>query len=547
MYIKRTLTNTLALLLILPTGLYPMQEQQEGSLTRPTKLDLFAPNKAKKEQKEINSKEQNLWRKQINNTDLLTALQKFLPADVQKEITSKVNSQLPLFNKLALKAYHYDKTPKLTLTKETLCHNDPTDAITINNNIAYLGCKNGKILFFDLTLYKVVHEIDAHKQSVTAIACDDTILVSGSSDNTIKIWDIKNKTLVATLNSHASQILALALDKKHIVSRCANELFVWDRSTYKQLRNVNTVLTPKSIPGIVILDDCIIEHNLSDHHAIIVYQINDPRFTNYLLPFAIATISSQGIFTGMSIIEKKSQNDSHTKIYKFNMSKNELKKTPVTSEKYDLPISMFYYLIRSQSIGIMLTNTLGFSALAALSNKIGHHMGSSRFIIAGALLYTATKYFRQATNPVINYILDSCYLTLPCINYGKLPIVTFNMHNAKYLYLWDTLGNTSISRKINTTQKVLGFDSYVVLVNENSFEILDFSAFNKTLNHLNNNLTVAQWELLSKINTAYGKKTKTTITEAEANTLNEIEIQLKKELGIEVGTELIKIVKSYCE
>jgi hypothetical protein len=514
---------------------------------RPTKLDLFTAEKAAEDTKKSKLDQNASKRKQINSIDLLTAIQSFLPLDIQREITAYVASNFTISDHLAFQTVH--NLPQNTLiTKETL-GTDPTQAISIHKNVAYIGCKNGNIILFDLSKKKVIDRIDAHQQSVTALMADASILISGSADGTIKIWDIRTLQPLKTLTAHNTSIQALALNNEYIISRSGDELYVWDKNTYQTLQTrIN--LHNGQIEGLMIIGKYIVEYEQHTQRSpeIRSYELSNISNLCSLSANKIFAASSQGV---IGIF--------HTNISrKVDILHPPFQIEALTKHDIDVPNALHIGILSAQlmsygisgsivtsSINVCLQRLVGMNP--TLSKGIIHSSNPYVPVILSAILYVCINHSDMLINSIQSYIDSVSFAVLPCLNYTDLPLLATRINNAKYLMLWNPKNNGNIYFRLNNeVNKVIAFESQVVLVKDNGFEILDFSTFTHTQQFFKkDSLSIAEWETLHKINTAYETNTVATLTQVEAQAITSILKRLSGVLDTDQLHSVEKEIKNY--
>ncbi len=106
-------------------------------------------------------------------------------------------------------------------------------AFSHNSEILVTGCKDGRILFWDLQNGTIVKTIQAHTQDISTIVFteDETRFASGSYDGTICLWTSEGELIGECLQGHDRWVysVAFSLDRQWIASSGVDgKVCLWD-------------------------------------------------------------------------------------------------------------------------------------------------------------------------------------------------------------------------------------------------------------------------------------------------------------------------------
>eukprot|EP00056_Hartaetosiga_gracilis_P012260 m.194876 g.194876 ORF g.194876 m.194876 type:complete len:348 (-) comp13662_c0_seq9:4359-5402(-) len=111
----------------------------------------------------------------------------------------------------------------------------PLDACFVSNDVAVIGCRNGSVLFCDLTIdgSPNLTAIDEHNLAVQAVASTGVSLCSGSKDGEVKFWDAERAAVLRDNKISRNVVTGLSSLSEHTFAQSSEDrcLRVWDSRT----------------------------------------------------------------------------------------------------------------------------------------------------------------------------------------------------------------------------------------------------------------------------------------------------------------------------
>lgn len=106
-------------------------------------------------------------------------------------------------------------------------------AIEYLNNELVIGCKDGKIRFFDLVFFNQIAEITINTDGIQAIKMTDKIAVIGGYDGYLYVLDSVSKNLISRIPAHKGPIYSIIQLNEHnfITASRDKSIKIWDSNT----------------------------------------------------------------------------------------------------------------------------------------------------------------------------------------------------------------------------------------------------------------------------------------------------------------------------
>lgn len=117
---------------------------------------------------------------------------------------------------------------------------------------ALIASYDGGIRLIDADAGLPLRRYDLHSAEVSSIAVSpDGQTAASSSEMTVLVWNIADGTVLHTFEAHQHNVNDLVfLDARRLASSSPDELFVWDVETGDLLRDLNAMLTARTLPNL---------------------------------------------------------------------------------------------------------------------------------------------------------------------------------------------------------------------------------------------------------------------------------------------------------
>lgn len=482
---------------------------------------------------------EKIWATKANN-NIFFALKALAP-DNQKEITSYVDSKLPLFENISRFALAQNATESPRLHASNLGAKI-SDAIVVEKDIAYIGCLDGSIIQYDLKKKeKISQSTPSIPHAVTALAINTKWLAIGYANGTIEIYDRKTNR-VQTSIQRGFKIDALALADN---DQCA------DINLKLQHIYIHNIITGGQVTSSFIgeVSPAYDVELLFDGKKIIttIYNnlFNDINADSNILLHRIENGSF--IEKSISVLTSYVSMRQHIgKNYRKELAQTNFNKQvslPDFTKHYEknLVLSNFIYDVFKYAFISIMPIELLFNYFPILNNNPILNNKMSKSILSSSIGATCL-YLLPLNYDIINPI--------HLVNHDAVDLPLF-LHRSFIGtdLLIPSLDNSTVLNKqkffwIKKAKIMSG--KLIITETNNTFKIIDLIApFEKLRNFYQSSLEIAEWELMHKLNEASIKKIKIALKPHEQEVYQKIISKIEHYFGVETSEKTDEFLKKY--